>query len=160
MVSLGHARASPAPWTKQPVAVVDYCHTLQAADWDLDGDVDLLVGGMTQSPHRGLKLLLNAGAGTNWTEFVIQTDGSYSAEIGDIDNDGDLDIVGIRNWNSAPTYIYRNNAGGRPSLDFWPYHRSPPRTSARSAFASPTWTATATSTSPPAPSSTSIPARP
>jgi CubicO group peptidase (beta-lactamase class C family) len=96
------------PWTKHPVAVVDFCHTLQAADWDLDGDVDLLVGGMTQSQHRGLKLLLNAGAGTNWTEFVIQTDGSYSAEMGDIDNDGDPDIVGIRNWNSAPTYIYRN----------------------------------------------------
>ena len=92
----------------QTPAVVDYCHTLQSADWDLDGDVDLLVGGMTQSHHRGLKLLLNAGAGTNWTEFVIQTQGSYSAETGDIDNDGDPDIVGIRNWNSAPTYIYRN----------------------------------------------------
>jgi hypothetical protein len=111
------------PWTKQSVAVVDYCHSLQAADWDLDGDVDLLVGGMTQSQHRGLKLLLNAGAGTNWTEFIIQTDGSYSAETGDIDNDGDLDIVGIRNWNSAPTCIYRNNAGGGPSLDFWFYHQ-------------------------------------
>jgi hypothetical protein len=98
------------PWIKQPVAVVDYCHTLQAADFDLDGKMDLLVGGMIQSRHRGLKLLLNAGAGTNWTELVIQTNGSYSAELGDIDNDGDLDIVGIRNWNSAPTYIYRNNA--------------------------------------------------
>jgi hypothetical protein len=103
--------ASPngaGPWTKQTVAVVDYCHTLQAADWDLDGDVDLLVGGMTQSKHRGLKLLLNSGAGKNWTEYVIQTEGSYSAETGDLDNDGDLDIVGIRNWNSAPTYLYRN----------------------------------------------------
>ncbi|MDO8629482.1 MAG: VCBS repeat-containing protein, partial [Phycisphaerales bacterium] len=119
---------SPTPrldgsWKKQPVAVVDFCHTLQAADWDLDGDVDLLVGGMIQSQHRGLKLMLNNGAGTNWTEFVIQTNGSYSAETGDIDNDGDLDIVGIRNWNSAPTFIYRNNAGRSPSLDFWFHHQ-------------------------------------
>jgi hypothetical protein len=109
------------PWTKHNVAVVDYCHNLQAADFDLDGKVDLLVGGLIQSQHRGLKLMLNNGGGTNWGEFIIQTDGSYSAETGDIDNDGDLDIVGIRNWNSAPTYIYRNNSAGGPSLDFWFY---------------------------------------
>jgi hypothetical protein len=103
---------------KQPVTVVDFA-TLQAADWDLDRDADLLVGGMIQSQHRGLKLMLNNGAGTNWTGVRHPNHGSYSAETGDIDNDGDLDIVGIRNWNSAPTYIYRNNAGGGPSLDFW-----------------------------------------
>lgn len=103
--------ASPhgaGPWAKRSIAVVDYCHTLQAADWDLDGDADLLVGGMTQSRHRGLKLLLNTGTGANWRQFVIQTNGRYSAETGDIDNDGDPDIVRIRNWNSAPTWIYRN----------------------------------------------------
>jgi hypothetical protein len=97
-------------WNKHAVKVVDYCHTLQAVDFDLDGDVDLLVGGMIQSQHRGLRLMLNGGRGTSWTESVIQTDGSYSAEIGDIDNDGDPDIVGIRNWNSAPTWIYRNDS--------------------------------------------------
>lgn len=102
-------------WSKHEVAVVDYCHTLQAADFDLDGDMDFLAGGMIQSQHRGLRLLLNSGTGTDWTESLIQTDGSYSAEIGDIDNDGDPDIVGIRNWNSAPTWIYRNEmARGRP----------------------------------------------
>lgn len=118
---------SPTPriagsWTAHPLPVVDYCHNLQAADWDLDGDADLLVGGMANSQHRGIKLWLNLQRGTNWSEFTIQTDGSYSAETGDIDNDGDPDIVGINNWNSAPTWIYRNNAGGGPSLDFWFYH--------------------------------------
>lgn len=110
-------------WSKHEVTVVDYCHNLQAADWDLDGDVDLLVGGMTQSRHRGLKLMLNDGSGTRWTESAIQAEGSYSAEIGDIDNDGDFDIVGILNWNSAPTTIYRNTAreGGR--LDSWSHHQ-------------------------------------
>jgi hypothetical protein len=110
-----------AAWTAHPVAPVDYAHNLQAYDADLDGDLDLLTGGMPQSSHKGLRLYLNDGTGTNWTLFPIQSDGSYSAELGDIDNDGDLDIVGVINWNAAPSYIYRSNAGGPPSLDFWQY---------------------------------------
>ncbi|NLF33228.1 MAG: VCBS repeat-containing protein [Planctomycetes bacterium] len=114
----GHAVTwyrSPTPrvagsWVGHPVAVVDFCHTLQAADWDGDGDTDLLAGGMTQSRHRGLKLLLNGGAGAAWTEVVLQSEGSYSAETGDIDNDGDPDIVGVRNWNTGPSFIYRNGS--------------------------------------------------
>jgi hypothetical protein len=96
-------------WGKHPITVVDFCHNLQAADFNLDGKMDLLVGGMPKSQHRGLRLMLNNGGGTSWTGLVIQTDGSYSAEIGDIDNDADMDIVGIRNWDSAPTWIYRND---------------------------------------------------
>jgi hypothetical protein len=116
---------SPTPrtgntWSKYPVAVVDFCHTLQAADFDGDGRTDMLAGGMIQSQHRGLRLLRNLGRGTNWTEWVIQTNGSYSAEIGDLDNDGDWDIVGIRNWNSAPTWIYRNHTR-HARLDRWTY---------------------------------------
>jgi len=112
-----------ASWTAHPVAGIDYCHTLQAYDADLDGDTDLLVGGMTQSIHKGLRLLLNDGTGNIWTTWIIQTDGSYSAELGDIDNDDDLDIVGVVNWSTAPSYIYRSNAGGAASLDFWKYIR-------------------------------------
>jgi hypothetical protein len=109
-------------WRKHDVGVVDYCHTLQAADWDLDGDTDLLVGGMIQSRHRGLKLMRNEGGGGTWKEHVIQTEGSYSAEAGDIDNDGDPDIMGIRNWNSPPSYIYRNTTPRRAGPASWTYH--------------------------------------
>ncbi|MFH0907736.1 MAG: FG-GAP-like repeat-containing protein [bacterium] len=110
-------------WTGHDVVQIDYCHNLQALDFDLDGDIDILAGGMVSSPQKGLRLYLNEGGGSNWTVHVVQADGSYSAEIGDIDNDGDTDIVGILNWNSAPTYIYRSNAGGGSSLDFWKYVR-------------------------------------
>ncbi len=113
-----------AAWTANTIATIDYAHNLQAYDADLDGDIDILTGGMTQSQHKGLRLYLNDGTGTNWTQFPIQSDGSYSAELGDIDNDGDLDIVGTVNWDSAPSYLYRSNAGGPPSLDFWTYLRA------------------------------------
>ena len=83
--------------------------------------MDLLVGGMIQSEQRGLKLMLNQGGGNNWSPLVIQSSGSYSAEMGDIDQDGDPDIVGIHNWDSGPTWIYRNQTAGLPSLDFWFY---------------------------------------
>jgi hypothetical protein len=112
------------PWVKRVVTRVDYCHNLQAADFDLDGKVDLLVGGMAQSPQRGLKLMRNQGGGLSWTPMILDSNGSYSAELGDIDNDSDLDIVGIYNWDSGPTWVYRNTAaGGPPSLDAWTYHQ-------------------------------------
>jgi hypothetical protein len=99
---------SGSDWIAHTVAVVDYAHNLQVFDADLDGDADILTGGMPQSSQRGLRLLLNGGGGANWSTQVLQSEGSYSAELADLDADGDLDIIGIRNWNAAPTYLYRN----------------------------------------------------
>lgn len=113
-----------AGWVAHPVAQIDYAHNLQAVDFDLDGDTDLLAGGMPQSQHKGLRLFLNEGEGTNWSVMILQSDGSYSAELGDIDEDGDPDILGIVNWSDEtgfPTYLYRNNSAGPASLDFWRY---------------------------------------
>lgn len=33
---------------------------------------------------------------------------AYERDVGDVDMDGDPDSFGIRNWNAAPTWIYRN----------------------------------------------------
>ena len=46
--------------------------------------------------------------GASWTPLEIQGLGSYSAELGDIDDDGDIDIVGTRNWNTGPFEIWQN----------------------------------------------------
>jgi hypothetical protein len=97
------------PWTEHViVSQCDDCHNLQAADFNLDGSLDVLLGGMPQSTMSGLYLYLGNG-GISWVEHIIQQDGSYSAVIGDIGNDADFDVVSIRQWNETPTEIWRNN---------------------------------------------------
>ncbi len=110
-----YSASSPTgSWQKHIVASqVDYCHTLHAADFNGDGLVDILAGGMPQSAQGGLILYLRNANGS-WTTEVVQTLGAYSAEIGDLQNDGDLDVINVRNWNQAPTEIWENHldAGG------------------------------------------------
>jgi hypothetical protein len=96
------------PWAEHVIiAQCDDCHNLQTADFNNDGHLDVLTGGMPQSIHRGLYLYLGNG-GTSWSEIVIQQAGSYSAVIGDLGNDFDQDVVTIRQWNEPPTEIWRN----------------------------------------------------
>ncbi len=112
------------PWTEHVIVpVCDDCHNLQAKDFNGDGDIDVVYGGMPQSSQRGLHLLLGNG-GSSWSAMEIQNQGSYSAEIGDFDEDGDWDIISVRNWDTQPTEIWRN-ALAEPSppfpLDQWQY---------------------------------------
>ena len=73
---------------------------LEVTDFDLDGDLDLLItngdgfdaGGLLQ-PFHGVQLLLNQGDGRFKSLPVLPFRGAHRAEAGDIDGDGDLDIA-------------------------------------------------------------------
>jgi hypothetical protein len=39
------------PWTEHVIGRVDKCHNLKVADFDLDGDPDVLVGTLPNFPH-------------------------------------------------------------------------------------------------------------
>jgi hypothetical protein len=96
-------------WKEHVIHTVDFCHTLQAADMDLDGDIDVVAGEMEKSDDPDQVIIfLNDGDGLSWRKQVIANMSIYSGKVADIDNDGDPDIVANRNWNEPPLEIWEN----------------------------------------------------
>ena len=95
-------------WIKHKIAATGYegVHSLQVADFDRDGDLDVFCAEMHQSgyikaqePHK-ITVFENYDIKTNdWKEHIIATTGSHNARVGDINGDKYPDIVGS-NWNN------------------------------------------------------------
>jgi hypothetical protein len=111
------------PWTEHVVdGTVSYLHTFKAADMDRDGDLDLVTAEMHQSSGPDeVSVYRNNGGGRAWTQQIVARSGSHNLRIGDIDRDGDIDIMGA-NWSdsasdSARIRIWRNNLASRATSD-------------------------------------------
>lgn len=87
-------------------------HNLQVADFDLDGDADILTG---VNKHRAMNLnvtdypvfiLLNQPAG--WDTLRIHSDGIYNALVSDYDGDGDFDIFRYPTHDVKDFYLMIN----------------------------------------------------
>lgn len=82
-------------------------------DIDNDGDLDLYVGSQSASASNYDRLYQNNGNGTftSLTSSVVAEVGTatYGSSFGDIDNDGDLDLIAI---NQAANSIFLNNGSG------------------------------------------------
>jgi len=92
-------------------AVLDDTHALALADVDRDGDLDVLLGNLRQQS----RLLLNDGSATftdvTTTHLPAASDPTTSLAFGDVDGDGDLDLV-LGNLG-AQSRLWLNDGSGR-----------------------------------------------
>ena len=99
------------PWTEHVIGWMDKCHNLKVADFDLDGDPDVMAGTLPNYPHEAphhFGIYVNRYNAIHWQWQELTESGNYSAQAGDIDNDGDMDIVGLRNHDRPPIELWMN----------------------------------------------------
>jgi hypothetical protein len=87
-------------------------HNLQVADFDLDGDMDILTGvNRNRAVDLDVKdfpvyIILNQASG--WEPVRIHSDGIYNALVSDYDGDGDMDIFRYPTHNDTRFYLMIN----------------------------------------------------
>jgi hypothetical protein len=86
-------------------------HSLQVADFDGDGRLDLLTGEMHTSPTRRVLVFqqIDAGAG-KWRRHVLSEQGTHNACLADLNADGHPDVVGKN---------YAGEKGSVRRLEWW-----------------------------------------
>jgi hypothetical protein len=110
-------------WTEHLIATDFDYFSVDAADLDGDGDVDV-VGGAHQGSGE-VRVYENDGDGTVWTPHVVDAgdtaviDHHDGTRLVDLDLDGDLDVVSI-GWTLRSLVIYENLAIDDGGGDFTP----------------------------------------
>lgn len=95
-------------WTEH-VIVEDWpaAQTMQVADMDGDGDLDVLAG-VNRTRAEALReirfpvaIFLNDGGGLNWTRVDVTDEGIYNGQVADVDGDGDMDVFRLPAHDAA-----------------------------------------------------------
>jgi hypothetical protein len=99
-------------------AVFEGVHSLQVADFNGDGNLDLVMAEMHTSKKRRVLVYLNE-TGT-FTPIVLSRSGSHNMRIADIDGDGDIDIVGKNYAGSARVVeLWENQTSEAKKVHVW-----------------------------------------
>jgi hypothetical protein len=102
-------------WIEHPIetGTLEGAHSLQVADFDGDGNLDVLTAEMHASGKK--RVLVYFGTGGEFKAALLSRRGSHNMRVGDIDADGDHDIVG------------KNYAGAGRAIELWENQASPAR---------------------------------
>ena len=99
-------------WQEFRIAEVIGPMSLDVADMDGDGDQDVVVGEHNLNEPEKARLLIYEnvnGLATQWKAHIVATGDEHhdGAQVVDIDNDGDTDIVSI-GWSHNRVLLYEN----------------------------------------------------
>ncbi len=101
-------------WAEHVIGMPVGPMSVDAADMDRDGDLDIIVGEHNyKEPATARTLIFENvdGKGGQWKEHVVATGDEHhdGAVVVDIDGDGDLDIISL-GWSHKNVLIYENKA--------------------------------------------------
>jgi hypothetical protein len=105
-------------WIRHEIGAESYVgvHSLRVADFDLDGDLDIVAAEMATSPNKRIVVHLNEGNGSSWQRVLLATHGSHNMVVADVDADGDPDLLG-KNYEGKGRFIeYWQNRSGELRL--------------------------------------------
>jgi hypothetical protein len=96
-------------WKEHIVAdsIETVIHSIGAADFNLDGKMDIIVAEMQQGADPDQVIIFFSKRGNKWEKQVISTGGSHSMRLYDFDGDGDTDVLGA-NWRENIVKMWVN----------------------------------------------------
>lgn len=94
-------------WTEELVTSEYYgWHTAEVADFEGDGDLDLVSG--TAWNASVTAVFLNQGIGLGFAREVIASEPVYQGQLADFDGDGDLDLWAPPQYNAGDVLYWEN----------------------------------------------------
>jgi hypothetical protein len=105
--------ANPAtPWPEHLIAQLTDPQSVDYADMDGDGDIDVVAGehlATGASSSLEISVYENLGNASSWRTHLVYAGDEHhdGAKLVDIDNDCDLDIIS-QGWTHSEVYLYEN----------------------------------------------------